>query len=92
MCNTNKRLQNKSMWTEMKCLSACRFFMIDYWKLSREVMDSLFLDAFLNHELCGVCVILGGGNHWQCKMASRKSCGLWEVDVAPWAASTMNPG
>lgn len=41
--------------------------MIDYWKLSREVRDSLFLDGFFKTmDFCDVCVILSGRNHWQC--------------------------
>ena len=32
-------------WNEMlECVGV--FFVIDYWKLSREKTDSLFLDAF----------------------------------------------
>lgn len=39
--NTNRWLQNKPTQTEMKCPSVWRFFLeIDYWKLSREVIDS----------------------------------------------------
>lgn len=68
------------------------FLVIDYWKLSREVMDSC-ISLCLFKPWVSWCVLSFVGEiiHWQCEIASGRNCGLQEVGVAPWAVCLWVP-
>lgn len=77
----------------MKCPRVWRFF---WWSTTGSYPGKwwilVFLYAFLNHGVLW-CVLSFVGEiiHWQCEIASGRSCGLQEVGVAPWAVRLWVP-
>lgn len=90
--NTNRWLQNKPTRIGMKCPSVWRFFLeTDYWKLSREVMDSCI--SWCLFKLWGFVMYYPWWGRsflamWNCKWKELWSPGGW---CGPWAVCLRVP-